>query len=507
MGGALPVAPEVTAELQGLMREACFSTEKFGSLFLASRFHRVSAPFHKQIYSLIDDPSKKQLAIAAPRGTGKTSIISLALPARHILFRHSKLVLMISATEESALLQSENLKRKLLESRQIRTLFGDVKPSSREADFAKGCWEAHGAEGIEPVTVLARGAGQQTRGLLKGDDRPDLILIDDLEDPQKQISDEAREKIERWFWDDIYFLPDRGKPYKIILLGTITHPNCLLQKLLDNPAWNGVRLELFDDNHKSLWPEYKSDAEIAETWAEFEKEGKLDILCMNWRNIPIAKELAKFKPEYFKYYEEAEIGERIIESAVIIDPAKTLKETSDDTAIGVVGFTASGAIYVRDVISGKFTPDEIYRLAFESADRFGARVIGIEVTSLNAFITFPIKDAMLRQNKFYEIVELKPWASKEERVGALESFYRRGLIYHNRSATVKLESQLLAYPRPKLWDCMDMLAYVIQLMHLGERYGSPDWGEEERKGEDEFSKLDEWDLEHPMEVFEDWMRI
>ena len=158
-------------------------------------------------------------------------------------------------------------------------------------------------------------------------------------------------------------------------------------------------------------------------------------------------------------------------------------------------------------MSGKFAPDQIYELAFDACEKYHCRVIGIEVTSLNAFITYPIKDAMLRRGRYYEIEELKPWASKEERVGQLESFYRRGLIFHNKTATVKLESQLLSYPRPKLWDCMDALAYIIPLLHLGERYGSPDWKEEVQKGEDEFSKLDEYDREHPMPSIQGWQRI
>lgn len=500
---ALPsVAPECRDALEERMRCLCWTTKECAKAFFSDRCYRGFAGFHDEIFKIIDDPAIQLAAIAAPRGTGKTSIISLAFPARHILFRHSKSILMISATENSALLQSDNLKTALQYNKDIVTLFGSIKPKSRDMAFAKGCWETPAG-----ISVLARGSGQQTRGLIKGNNRPDLIIIDDLEDPQEQISDEARAKIERWFWDDIYFLPDKGRPYKIIVLGTITHPNCLLQKLLDNPAWNGVKLELFDDNRKSAWPEYQSDAQIQAEYEQFEREGKLDLLYMNWRNIPTAKETATFKPEYFKYYEEDAERSKFNESVVLIDPAKTLNATSDDTAIVVVGLTHKGGIYVRDVISGKFFPDQIYDLAFEAADRYGCRVIGVEECSLHTFISYPMKDAAIRKGKYYEFVDLKPWASKEERVGEMASFYRRGLVYHNKTATVKLESQLLSYPRPKNWDCMDALAYIIPLLHLGERYGSPSFDEQKQRGEEEFSKLEEWDRDHPMPAISGWQRI
>jgi len=51
---------------------------------------RFSLPFadsvHGKIFDLIDGPDQK-VAIAAPRGWGKTSIVALALIARYILFR------------------------------------------------------------------------------------------------------------------------------------------------------------------------------------------------------------------------------------------------------------------------------------------------------------------------------------------------------------------------------------------------------------------------------------
>ena len=64
---------------------------------------------------------------------------------------------------------------------------------------------------------------------------------------------------------------------------------------------------------------------------------------------------------------------------------------------------------------------------------------------------------------------------KELRVKELVPYYRQGYIYHNASCATmkKYESQLLMFPRSKLWDLMDCAAYIIEMLELGERYFSP----------------------------------
>jgi len=78
---------------------------------------RFELPFaeevHGKIFDLIDGPANK-VAIAAPRGWGKTSIVALALMARYIIFRLCPFIVYINKSETAAIMQTENLKRELL---------------------------------------------------------------------------------------------------------------------------------------------------------------------------------------------------------------------------------------------------------------------------------------------------------------------------------------------------------------------------------------------------------
>ena len=122
-------------------------------------------------------------------------------------------------------------------------------------------------------------------------------------------------------------------------------------------------------------------------------------------------------------------------------------------------------------------PDEIYNAMFGMAQMLGAKVLGIEETSLNEFIKQPIKNEMFRRGSFFELVWLKARGGmkKEHRVKELVPYYRGGYIYHNASCAgiKKLEQQLLMFPRSALWDLMDAEAYLIEMLELGERYFSP----------------------------------
>jgi phage terminase large subunit-like protein len=232
-----------------------------------------------------------------------------------------------------------------------------------------------------------------------------------------------------------------------------------------------------------------TDEQVMDLRNEHEQRGQLDMFYREYRNIPVSTEDATFRPEYFHYYDEPELADnKDIETVIMIDPAKTVKLHSAQSAIVGVGIDrASAKLYVRDIVAEKLYPDELYDEAFKMAARLGANVVGIEVTSLNEFITQPIKNEMSKRGQYFELIELKARGKKEDRIAALVPFYRQGYVFHNKTCCGGLEGQLLSFPRSRLWDIMDALAYIVEMMELGERYFEPP---EMDDPEEEFKELD-----------------
>lgn len=468
-----------------LISESALSTKLFASTFLPSYFNRPFASITDRIFQAIDDPSRQKVVIAAPRGWGKTSIDALAFPARHICYGLKDFIVHVSNTADDAIMKARNLKNALVsEDSQVGDIiplvFGNLKGEQwGEKQFVAG-----------KTLVMPRGSGQQIRGLNHRGHRPDLIIVDDLEDAEAVMNEERRAKLKQWFFADLMNSVDRsGGNWKVVVIGTILHEASLLTHLLRDDTWDRIKISLCDDSLKSNWPEYMSDRQVEELYRSYANQGQADTFAREYQNKPISGLDAVFQSNFFRYYEPREIAEnKDIYFVTIVDPAKSTKLSSADSAVITVGIDLAGRqIYFHDCSAGKMHPDELLNTMFDHIEVHNSRILAVEVTGLNEFITQPIKNEMRRRNIHPRFVELKARDKKENRVAQLAAFYRQGYIAHNKNVSAKLEIQLMSFPRSELWDVMDAFAYTIELMELDERY----FYAEEVPGEDEFAGLED----------------
>lgn len=506
-------------DVEKILMDCVRSTRVMAKTFFPERFEKPFAEnVHGEIFRLVDNKSN-QVGIAAPRGWGKTSIVALAKMAKAILFREYSFIVYINKSETAAILQTENLKRELVTNPMIRKIFGPVRSRNAtegeiDEQFSKKAWVAY------DTFVLPRGAGQQVRGVLFKNDRPGLIIIDDLEDKKKVMNEDLRAELKNWFYSDVLECVSQvDMDWKIIYIDTLKHEAAMLQHILDSPDWDSIRLESCDDDFNSVAPEFVPTEIIRQKWEKAVEAGETDTFYQEHRNLPISSKDKTFKRENYRYYNRPQGQEykdndakvfdaelqtsREIETVVILDPAKTINLKSADSAIIGIGIDLTkNRLYIRDIISEKFYPDEIYDALFGMAIRLNAKVIGVEETSLNEFIKQPIKNEMFRRGTFFELVWLKARGGmkKEERIKELAPYYRLGQIYHNASCvnTIKLEAQLDMFPRSALWDIMDAEAYIIEMLELGERYFSPSDNPEDIEAEykelDYEKPIDNWRL-------------
>lgn len=492
-------------ELSRILGLCALSTKYCAKTLFPGMFYSPFSSLHNAIFDAIDSKHNK-VVIAAPRGLGKTSIAK-AVAMKSILFRDSHFIPYVMNSVTVAAMQTENIKRELITNKMIRGFFGNIKESdfeySFDEQFSKEAWVAFGN-----TLVLPRGQGQQIRGLNWNNYRPDMFIFDDLEDKDEVQNKENRDKLKDWFYSDAEKAVDfYRKNFRLLYIDTVKHEDSMLQELLDSPEWYGIRLSICDDDYKSLDPNYMTDEEILAEVNEARRLGKLDIFYMERMNVPVAKEDASFKQEYFHTHVESEMNLKPwLENVVIIDPAKTVKMQSADSAIVGLSINAKESkIHVRDIVSRKMYPEEIYKEGFEMVDRLNARVLGVEVTGLEEFIKQPITNEAMMRGCRAELVWLKARGGtndekgKVERIKGLIPYYRQGYVTHNPSCCGKLEQQLLSFPKSKLWDVMDAVAYIVELMELGGRYfegpeneGPQDPSEDDYEGITDEPEIKNW---------------
>lgn len=457
-----------------------------GMLF-PNRFNRPFDKIHKQIFDIIDkrpgDPGyKPHKLIIAPRGVGKTSICGLLVPALAIVLQRYDYIIIIGYNADDAVEKTEELKKELMSNELIRTLYGDIKtPKWSTKEYVLQI-------GSKKIKIHPRGSGQPVRGRLFYGNRPGLILIDDLEKSKEVENPELRKEKKDWLHGDVLNCIDRGlrhidgedAPWEFLVMGTILHQDSLLINLHESDHWDSVVLEICDDYFESNAPNFMPNQACIDLYEQLKDDGQLDTWYREYRNQPVPSgKDAIFSESFYQYYDEGEAKlnrDFNVENVVIVDPSRTANMASAPTGIVGIGIDMKkNRLYVRECISKKVLPEEMYRLIAEVITRIGASVLAVEVTGLHEFITHPLKTFLSHRGIRVEFVELQARQGVNEkgkvaRVRSLVDFYRQGIIYHNKQVCGPLEQQLRAFPKAKDWSLMDPFGYIVELLEKGQRY-------------------------------------
>jgi hypothetical protein len=465
-------------ELIEILAKSAISTKYFCQVFFPEVFFRPFSKIHDTIFDLLDSATDQQIAIAAPRGVGKTSIIQ-AYQAKCILLALKKFIIPISAAGDVAIEQSEEIKDILTGNEYINSMF----PSFKSGNFSKLEWVAQCDYGS--TKVLPRGPGQKVRGRKFNWARPDLIVGDDLESDENVETEEQRRKLKRWFFSAVCNSVDRGSMlWKIVVIGTVLHEDSLLSSLLsdvDSPDWTSVRIGLCNDQYESAWPEFMTTEQVRKLADSYRTRGMLDVFAREYRNIPVSPEDRGFKPEYFHSY-DGTVSELTLNTSadminvVLADPARSMIKGSAKTAVVGVGVNIrTNFWYVRKVIVDNMYPDELYEVMFQIANVINATVLAPEVSGLSEYIVYPLKNEMSKRGKFFHLVEVKPKTGKsgQKRSGGLIPLYKQGHVLHCRGECSSLEENLMMWPRPSRWDEIDALAGMLYVLEEFQEYFTP----------------------------------
>lgn len=495
-------------DLQELIMDCMDDTRLFAKTFFPEEVFADFSILHDEIFRVVESAERRK-ALAAPRGLGKTTIAKIRA-CKAILFREVHFIIYLSNSATNAEMQTESIKRMLQTNPMVKKLFGNIKMGKEGLDdtFSKKSWTAFG-----DVFVLPRGAGQQVRGLNWMGHRPELIIIDDLETIESVQSDEQRAKLFKWFMSDLMKTESMyGRPAEIFYIDTIKHEQAILQRLMDAPEWESARLSICNDDFTSLDPNYMTTEEIKKEYAEHVELGEADLFYMERMNIPISLKDAIFKTAYFKYFREEpgwlmgvqsvnslveqepkqfRIPIRDLVTIVIVDPARTVKLHSAESAVVVVSVARSkGLIFVRDVVSKKVHPDELYAIIADCCLSYNAMLLAVEVTGLHEFISQPLQNYLRQRSVFVHYIELNATGDKDMRIATLAPGYRIGYIYHHPDNCVQLENQLKWHPKSKLKDVADAFSYITKIMDEQYMYFDPvDEEDEFGELEDEFAEL------------------
>jgi predicted phage terminase large subunit-like protein len=310
------------------------------------------APFHHEIFSLLQDQSVEFLVIQAFRGSGKTTLINQFYPIWAILGEQKKKhIVILGQTLVQAKQHLRNIKAELETNELLKNDLGPFEEDDEWNSYSLVIPE-HNAR------ITAASAEQSIRGIKHGPYRPDLIILDDVEDINSVKTKESRDNIYRWVTGDVIPLGDKNT--RIMIIGNLLHEDSLLMRLIkeiDQGQRTGTyrRYPLLDENNNITWPgKYPSMVDIEK---EKMRVGNEIAWLREYLLILVADEDQIIKPSMIKYYEElpsiADPENAYRYTIVSVDPAISEGEKADYTAIvcaRIYGYGDTMKIYVLPTV-------------------------------------------------------------------------------------------------------------------------------------------------------------
>lgn len=411
------------------------------------------------------EPMSDRRAEVAPREMGKSTWWFLLLPLWAAAHDHVGFAAAFADTDTQAQTHLATFKSELDNNALIRRDYPDlVNPKTR----GRGQVEAdrvslyHARSGF---VFAAAGMDSSNLGLKVGSQRPDLIILDDIEPHEGRYGKElARKRLDTLV---SAILPLNIYAH-VILAGTVTMAGSIVHQVVqhsrgeetDTNGWvaeqriaarHTLPIVTDDDGERrSVWPEkwplsFLESLEGTRTYAK------------NYANDPLGAEGDYWQLEDIT--KARTIGTVWLPSCtrivVSVDPAVTTKHTSDYTGIAVIawqpppaGSKGPGRCVVLEVRQVRKGGAALRLDIIDTITRHNAGLVLVEVNQghdlwREVLWGLPVKVKTLSQTE-----------AKEVRAARVLDHYQRGRVGHAEGLT-DYEGQLVAFPRAPHDDMVD----------------------------------------------------
>lgn len=403
-----------------------------------------------------------------PRGMGKTTtengcfIFLLAFGVR-------KFILLCSETADQAARQYNNIRSELEDNPMLNALFGSLKGTKD--------WNEKGLHLTNGSWLAYTSRGGQVRGKNFGGQRPDLIVLDDVEDQESVETPTQRNKTLDWFLSAVMpAIAELSADSSFLFTGTLLDKEALLVTMGTDPTFTTMVFGILDPEGNPIFPEYMSLEKLQAKKDLYARKGKLSKFYLEYFNQISSDETAVFKAENIIHsYSEAQP----IARALCVDPALSSKSKADYCSFGVVSLLPGGRFQIEycDGFRGmrpRETAQKYMTLKRQWSSEACPCYYGLETVAYQAALADIIREEMVRYNDYFPLAELRFQQEKQTRIrGQLEGRYNAKLVQH-RVPFKLYESQLLEFPYGHD-DLPDVIAMCFHLLgpHLASALESP----------------------------------
>ena len=430
--------------------------------------------FHKEI--LLDMPKGGRQADVAPRGFAKSTLTNVIGGSWFSLYNKAHFILLISDTYTQAKLQLGALKAELEENPLLHGIYGN--PVSKH--WGEDRIIVNGLYG--QTMLMALGSGMKIRGLKYKQYRPELAIIDDLENQDIVSSKDRRDKLERWFEYDL--LPGLAKDGGVIYLGTILHHASLLKKVSDKlgkyASWRVKKYKALT-NGESIWPDrFSTEKLIAmrDDPTDPDYLGSL-VFSQEMQNEPQSDTDRIFQEDWlsqtYNYHDKKHIWlmsnpdedfnkkyfKRILAG---VDLAISEKESADYFTMTTIGIARDdGHIYILDYYRARISdPMKQIQVILDKYKEWDHDQIKVETVAYQQALYNLLRGEMAKRGIYAPIKSVKPDKDKVRRARVHSSNFSGKLVHlrEDHPLFMAFRSELLEFPLAEHDDMLDSYMYA-----------------------------------------------
>lgn len=375
----------VSSSRSDLSSSAQESLDFLAQLILTDLYAYAYPPLFHAMWELICSAAsavsgKPKYALGIPRGFSKTIVLKLYV-VWCVLFSDRRFILVVCNTATLA----ENFLADvtdMLNHSNIIGIFGHWYAAGEKdtASFKK--FHFRGRD----IVLAALGAGSSVRGLNLKYRRPDIVIMDDMQNRDEAANPEVAKELLIWMLGTLMKACDPHRCVFIFVGNMYPFEGSILRKLKASNEWvsfitGGI---LADGN--SLWPEHRSLEDLLTELRSDTEMGHPEIFFSEVMNdeesgtvsgIDVSK-IATCPPELDTV--QAQGG------FIIIDPSLGRKK-GDDLGIGAV-LIFDGIPVLREVISEKMDPGVTIQKATLMAVKYHMQLIVVEGGAYQASLIF-----------------------------------------------------------------------------------------------------------------------
>lgn len=251
---------------QEILIEACcfWSIPLFAIYYFPEYIKTNYGKHHVPMFESIERGARgKAVGILAPRGAGKSVCMGVIYPLHSIFYKYAyealgmrpyHFIIIISKSEQMAVERVQSIRNKILLDERFNHLAGQSKGVKRFT-----C-------NNDEIMVRPVGRGGQIRGSLFEGHRPDLIICDDLDDPETVNNPAVREKDQLWFDSDLMYAGDQIKSTTNFLhIDTLKHAESTANLIRDRVQWDTMLFraieepaDLWHPTHEEQWRKWEN---------------------------------------------------------------------------------------------------------------------------------------------------------------------------------------------------------------------------------------------------------